>query len=497
MKSRTLMSDAPPAWGLSRLTWDSGCRPLAIVLVVGLLAPQSRAQANWPSFRNDGSGTIAVTNAPIQWAPDKNISWRAEIPGYGQSAPVVWNGTVFLTSSDGPWQERGYVHAYGLNSGKKLWSTEVSATTPVENYFRNSRAAPTSVVDADVVVSFFPGGDVTAMDHQGNTIWSVPLFKKFGQAENDRATASSLAQTKDLVFVLVDHHGPSYLISLRKADGSVAWKADRGHRVPSWSSPVIATHEGREIVITSSSDTVDAYSARSGELLWQLKGLRGNHIPSASVVGTSVYVGSSELAHGGPGTDKAVASNSRIDLGQKDNKPTYEVRWGARRASSYYSTPLAFEGYVYYVSKSGVLYCLDAETGEELFRQRIGGASWASAIGVKTANGESLAYFVTKNGETVVLRPGSTFNEVARNRLWDEEQMQAAAAAARRQRAANQVPPEEAAPKEGPELELAGMPEAKLHQMFSYGDPIVYATAFVEGCLLIRTGQHLYCVRGQ
>ena len=410
---------------------------------------------------------------------------------------MVWDGTVFLTSSDGPWQERGYVHAFELKSGKKRWSTEVPATTRVENYFRNSRAAPTCVVDANVVVSFFPGGDVTAMDHEGKTLWSVPLFKRFGQPENDRATASSLAQMKDLVFVLVDHHGPSYLIALRKADGTVAWKADRGRRVPSWSSPVIATHEGHEMVVASSSDTVDAYSAPTGELLWQVEGLQGNHIPSASVAGSSIYVGSTELAHGGTPTGEVAASNSRIDLDRKNDKPTYEVRWGALRANSYYSTPLAFAGYVYYVSKSGVLYCLNAETGEELFRQRIGGACWASAIGVETDSGEPLVYFVMKDGETVVLRPGSTFDEVARNKLWDEEQMQAAAATARRQRVANQVPPEDAPPKEGPEAELGKMPEAKLHQIFSYGDPSVYATALVEGCLLIRTGQHLYCVDDQ
>lgn len=483
MKPRTSMSGAHPA-------------SIAILFLVALLAPQSRAQGNWPSFRNDGSGIIAVANAPLRWAPDENIAWRAEIPGYGQSAPVVWEGTVFLTSSDGSWQERGYVHAYELKSGKKLWSTEVSATTRVENYFRNSRAAPTSVVDADVVVSFFPSGDVTAMDHEGKKRWSVPLFEKLGPVKNDRATAASLAQTKDLVFALVDHHGPSYLVALRKANGGVAWKADRGDRVPSWSSPVIATQEGREMVIVSSADTVNAYSARSGELAWQVEGLQGNHIPSASVVGSSVFVGSTELAHGG-GAEKTAGSNCRIDLKQKEDAATYEIRWGAKRASSYYSTPLAFAGYVYYVSKSGVLYCLNAETGEELFRQRIGNPCWASAIGVETAGGESLVYFVMKNGEALVLRPGSTFDEVARNRLWDEEQMQAAATAARRQRAANQVPPQEAPPKEGQEAELAKMPEAQVHQMFSYGDPTVYATALVEGCLLIRTGQHLYCVRDQ
>ena len=493
----TRTSSTLPTRGPDHRIAITSSRPMVLVLLLGLLAPQVLADSNWPSFRNDGSGTISVTRAPIRWAPDQNISWRAEIPGYGQSSPVVWDGTVFLTASDGPWQERGLVHAYDLETGKRLWSTEVASTTRIENYFRNSRAAPTSVVDADVVVSFFPGGDVAAMDHAGNTIWSVPVFEKLGRPENDRATASSLAQTEDLVFVLVDHHGPSYLVALRKADGSVAWKAERGHRIPSWSSPVVATLQGREIVLASSSNTVDSYSARSGDLLWKIEGMQGNHIPSASVVGSSIFVGSTELAHGGTDRGAVAASNCRIDLKQADDRPSYEIRWGAQRASSYYSTPLAFAGYTYYVTKSGVLYSLDAETGEELFRHRIGKACWASPIGVRTAEGESLVYFVMKNGETLVLRAGRTFDEVARNKLWDEEQMWTAAAEAKRHRAANRVPPREAPPKEGPEKQLGAMPEAQLHQIFSYQDPTVYAIALVEECLLVRTGQHLYCVKGR
>jgi outer membrane protein assembly factor BamB len=469
---------------------------LAVILAVLAGAPLV-AQGNWPSFRNDGSGTVSVEKAPTQWAPDRNIAWRAEIPGYGQSAPVVWDDTVFVTSSDGPWQGSGFVHAFDLQTGKRRWTTEVPATTRVENYFRNSRAAPTSVVDADVVVSLFPGGDMTAMSHDGKVLWSVPLFLEHAGGENERAMASSLAQTADLVFALIDHRGPSWLIALRKSDGSVAWKADRGMRGPSWSSPVITTHEGREMVITSSSLTVDAYDAGTGELLWQVKGLQGNLIPSASVAGDSIFAGATAPIHGNFDAGVVASTNSRIQLVMKDGKPSYRVKWGAKRASSYYSTPLAFAGYVYYVSKAGVLYGVDAETGEELFRERIGGPAWASAIGVTTSSGESLVYFVMKSGETLILEPADTLQVVARNELWDEEAMLAAAEAARKQRVANAVPPDEAPPKEGPEAVFAQMPEAQLHQAFSYGDPTVYAAAIVEGRLLVRTGQYLYCVADQ
>ena len=61
----------------------------------------------------------------------------------------------------------------------------------------------------------------------------------------------------------------------------------------------------------------------------------------------------------------------------------------------------------------------------------------------------------------------------------------------------NVVPADQVKPKTGPEKMLRGMPEKTLHQMFSYGDPTVYASAIVDGNLLIRTGQHLYCVRSE
>ncbi|MEM7198633.1 MAG: PQQ-binding-like beta-propeller repeat protein [Planctomycetota bacterium] len=452
------------------------------------------AQDRWPSFRNDGRGTITVERLPTEWDAEHNIAWRARIRGYGQSAPVVWGDLAFLTSCDGPWQENGYVQAFALETGEQRWTTKVPATTKVENYFRNSRAAPTCVVDEDLVVSFFPGGDVTAMDHAGNTVWSVPLFANVG-VENERATASSLAQTAALVYALVDHHGPSLLVALRKGDGSVAWRVDRGPRMPSWSSPVVASHGDRELVVTSSSHAVEAYDAATGELLWRAEGFYGNQIASACVAGDSIYVGATHPMHSkGPGGN-AAASNARIQLRQQDGQPSYSILWRAKRARASFATPLAFAGYVYYVNRAGVLYCLDAETGEELFRKRLGEACWASPIGVTVA-GRRLAYFVMKSGETLILEPADTFKAVARNPLWDEEQMLAAAESARRQRGASAVEPGEAPPREGPEKALRSMPEASVHRLFSYGDPVAYATAVVEGRLLVRTGQHLFCVAG-
>lgn len=459
---------------------------------LGILSTSS-ASDPWPAFRGDGSG-IAKANLPTQWAAEEGIAWQANIPGYGQSSPVVWDGTVYVTSSEGPFQEDCQVHAFGLANGEKLWTSHIQATTKVENYFRNSRAAPTCCVDKSAVYSFFASGDVTAMSHEGKTQWSVPLIKMFGEVQNERGVASSLAQTDELLFVVIDHHGPSYVLAIEKKSGKVTWKADRGERVPSWSSPVIAKSGNRNIVVVSSADTVDAYDTSTGESLWQLGGLQGNHIPSATVVGDRIFVGSTTMYGGASDEEETAGSNCCIRLTNEDGKAGYQVLWGAERANSYYSTPLAFAGYVYYVNKVGVLFCINQETGKQVFAKRIGNPCWASAIGITRSDGEQLVYFVLKNGYTVILKPGDQYEQVARNQLYDVDDMVEASLAAAQQRKANAVPPEQAAPKTGPEKVFAGLPEKELHEMFSYGDPTVYGVAVGGDRLLVRTGQHLYCV---
>ena len=123
-------------------------REFLALIVIWMAAGRALSDDHWPSFRNGGTSLASVASPPTRWSPEQGIAWRINLPGYGQSAPVVWGDTVFLTSSEGPWQERGFVHGFDLASGQRRWTTEVPSTAKVENYFRNSRAAPTSVVDA-------------------------------------------------------------------------------------------------------------------------------------------------------------------------------------------------------------------------------------------------------------------------------------------------------------------------------------------------------------
>src|SRR5262245_53414058 len=266
--------------------------PLLLALfALGLLAgAPCRGGETWPSLHNGGNTSINAADLPLSWSPEKAIAWSVALPGYGQSAPVVWDRQVYVTAIEGDDKEWCFVQAHDARNGRRAWQPKFPATVKTKNSYMVSRAAPTPVVDRDGVYALFESGDLHALTHGGKQRWQVALFdatkRKF---DNAHGYGASPTQTGKAVIVLVDHRGPSYLLALSKESGKPLWKTERKSR-SSWSSPQVARVGGKEQVIVSSTGTVDGYDAETGKLLWSHTGLSGNGTPSVTVQGDRVYV---------------------------------------------------------------------------------------------------------------------------------------------------------------------------------------------------------------
>ncbi|HBJ35290.1 MAG TPA: serine/threonine protein kinase, partial [Planctomycetaceae bacterium] len=99
------------------------------------------------------------------------------------------------------------------------------------------------------------------------------------------------------------------------------------------------------------------------------------------------------------------------------------VDWEVGKGIPKTPSVLAHDGLVYLVSDDGIALCIDAKTGENVWRNRLGGNYSASPILV----GDKL-YFCSEEGMTTVIRSGREFQELARNDL--EEATLASPAAA-------------------------------------------------------------------
>ena len=335
---------------------SSVCWSLLAACCVGSIA--MAAELSWPGFRGLGDSRSAEVKLPLTWSDSQNVAWKKDLSGFGQSSPVVWNDLIFVTSVNGENKETLLVTCLKVASGDVAWEKEFPNSKPEKVTEYISRSAPTPAVDAERVYAFFESGDIIALNHAGEIVWTRNLTKDYGEFKGNHGLGSSLAQTAESVIVLADHSGPSYLLSLEKATGKTIWKKDRKSRV-SWSSPIVTTgEEGQEILI-SSNGVVESVSAKTGDQLWEVTDLKGNTVASPSVTEQGVLVGSSQ-----PG------DNLLIRRGGKGNVTGTHIAWRADGVSSSFGSPVANGGRGFFVSKASVLFAVDMEKGTKLWSQR-------------------------------------------------------------------------------------------------------------------------------
>jgi len=498
---------------------------------------------NWSSFRNGGTSIVAG-NLPVEWSSKNGITWQQETDGYGQSAPIVFDGIVVVTSVIGEMKETCAVTAYQLRTGEKLWQTNVEATQQGPSNYANSRAAPTPVADANNVCAFFETGNLVAVDHQGKKIWHRDLAKDLGPFEGRHGLGSSLAQTDDAVILNIEHKGPSFLIAINKQDGTTKWKVDRPSG-SSWTSPVVI--EASSQIVVSSAGSVTAYESSNGKQIWSHEGLEGNSVPSPCPADGRIVVGA-RIPEFGSAAD-AAKSNLCITVGE-----SAQIAWRAASGVCDYASPVVDGHQAYFLNKVGVLSCVDTDSGEEIYRQRLRAECWATPI-----IAENGIFFFAKDGSVKVVKRGREFDVVATNALWDsshppkpETYKEASRSHSHRANDSHAEgsenpggPPREGSSRRGgraggmiaammkddangdgilqadeispdfrsmlkrvdsngdgalDQKELEAMAksfaERRSNSQASSRDPIVYGVAAVNGAIVVRTGTRLYCIDG-
>ncbi len=418
--------------------------------------------ANWPDFLPNTRNLTVEADLPLQWGPDTNVAWSADLPGDGQSSPIVWNGRVVVTSVEGDMKDRNSITCVDFENGRQIWQKSFDSSLKVKSSLYVSRAAPTPVADKSGVYVLFESGDLIALDWKGDVRWQRSLTESYGKIEAEFGLAASLAQHGETVFALIENNGPSYLVAIDKSTGESKWKADR-RSVISWSSPAAMTLAGVPQVVISSVGTVDSYDADSGKQLWTIGDLGGNTVATPSQVDQNRIIIGAAPGRGEANASGAAESNLMIEVTADDKGISAKVLWKTAKAMASFSSPMAYQGVGYWVNRAGIVFAINLEDGSELFAERIDQAPWATAIGSKDR-----VYFFGKDGTTTVIRAGKTFEKLASNQLWNPEDLKPDSAAANREDTA--------------ERRAAAA-------MFS--GPIQYGVAVSKDSLLIRTGNRL------
>src|SRR5687768_2418031 len=66
---------------------------------VSIVPPEGEAAKYWPRWRGPSGQGVVEGNYPDTWSDTKNVLWKAEVPGRGNSSPIIWKDRIFLTTA--------------------------------------------------------------------------------------------------------------------------------------------------------------------------------------------------------------------------------------------------------------------------------------------------------------------------------------------------------------------------------------------------------------
>jgi len=354
---------------------------------------------DWPQFRGPtGQGVSEERGLPLSWSETKNVRWKTAIPGRGWSSPVIQGDRIWLTTATDEGKSLRAI-AVDLKTGAILQNVEVFhlKSAKLANS-KNSFASPTPVVEGDRVYLHFGAFGTACITQSGEIVWKTRLEYDNGQ----HGTGGSPVIYEDLLIVSCDGNDVQFVVALDKTTGKVRWKKMReGYQA--YTTPLVVSLSGGDQLISPGAFRAIAYEPRTGKEIWQVKYGEGfSNVPRPVYGHGLVFIC----------TGFQQASLLAIKPDGHGDITKSKIEWRLDRGVPFTPSPLLVGNELYLVSDNGIATCVDAKTGQELWRARVGGNHSASPI---YADGK--IYFLSEEGESVVIAPGRELKHLATNQL--------------------------------------------------------------------------------
>ena len=390
-------------------------------------------QGQWLNWRGPGNcGAATGCRPPLAWSSDRNVRWRAPVPGRGAATPIVLSDRVVLLTAVETDEERApapakplrqrnnqgdrpprpppsFVHdffvlCYSRADGSLLWSTKVNSELPHEGHHRHgSYAAGSAVSDGKRIYAYFNSYGLYALDLDGEVLWE----QDFGHLTYDRGEGASAALHGNTLILQRDHRGPSEVIAVDTDSGDVRWRKERDEGA-NRSTPAIAEIGERPQAVLYGR-TACGYDLETGEVLWSVE------TPSAGSIASPIVADGMAFLYAANGRSKFFAALNLTEA-SGDQVP---VLWSEGRQIPQIASPAYHDGVLYAIKgDSTQLSAYDARTGTVLAGpQRLElGTIYSSVVVAK-----GRLYITDREGVTLVLRrEEGEFKVLRRNELGEE-----------------------------------------------------------------------------
>lgn len=392
----------------------------------------------WPEFRGPAGDGVAhgTTDLPVEFGEEKNLVWKIPVPGTGYSSPVIDQNHVWLTTSQ-PQGERSESQGAGgtefkyqavdllllgfdRESGEQTHSIFLfTAQQPEAIHSLNSYASPTACLDGKHIYCHFGTYGTAAVDATtGEVLWRNDTI----QLQHQTGPGSSPILYKDFVIFHADGMDTQSIVALRKSVGEIAWRSQRSGEMPAqpdfkkaFCTPSIANIDGKDLLISPAVDWLYLYDPADGNEVYKIPyGQLGfSTVPRPVIKDNMAYVCTGFMKSRLLAIDLANGSFA---------EPADRIRWVFEKQVPKMPSPLIMGEWLLLVADTGIASCVDLQSGEEIWTERLGGKFSASPI---LADGK--VYIGSQEGKVWVLEPGRSYKQLSVNSL-DSEVMASPAA---------------------------------------------------------------------
>ena len=269
----------------------------------------------------------------------------------------------------------------------------------------HSYSAGSPTTDGKRLYVSFGSFGIFAYDLEGNQLWSRDLGRIVSRLGWGEAVTPVIHG--DSLLLNWDQEANSKVICLDAATGKTRWEVPRDEKT-SWNTPLVVEHKGTTQVILNGTTRVRSYDLATGKELWTCAGMTTNAIPSPVASDGVVYVLSGyRVAYG-----VAISLDARGEVSEGSG-----LIWKRAKGTPYVPSPLLSNGRLWFTaSNTNLLTVLETKTGKELVEQVRLPANSFYASPVAAAG---RVYFVGQDGTTLVYKEGDKLELLESNKLND------------------------------------------------------------------------------
>jgi outer membrane protein assembly factor BamB len=380
--------------------------PVFLLLCWFIAPDRESSAANWPRFRGpNGTGTAVDKDIPLKWS-EKNVLWKAELPGSGNSSPVIWGKRLFLQSATA---DERFLLCLDVADGSILWKKQFPAAI-AGKHEKNTFASSTPTTDGERVYALIWDGKkmvLYAYDLKGKYLWHRDLGGPF---KGRHGVGASPVVFAGKVFLNNDQTASAKLIALDAKTGKPTWQKKRTAFRACYSTPfVLERAGGKAELIVSSTAGITSYNPKDGDenwnWNWKFSGMALRTVGSPVAGAGMIFAGSGD----GSGARHMVAVKAD---GKGDVSKTNLV-WEKKRDTPYVPCMLIKGDYLYWINDKGIAACLRARDGKKIWNERLFDCDvTASPLLI-----DGKIYAVSEDGDVAVLAADPKFKVLARNAL--------------------------------------------------------------------------------